>query len=315
MNTDLIKKALNVSGEGSDIVQEQIDTTIALLLNYKNPLRVNMPRKPGSGPAYYCNRRTAIAAGSRGEWVADTDSFTEITGSYTRVEFPYKTIGAKGKVTRKLQAIGKSYVDVLAEEIEARIAEVKTDEEDALINANFTSTDSDAPTGLIKQLNDVSQVVTTGSTDGGTSLTLSKMDELIDKCKGEPDAIIMSKKGRRILQTLLQTYQRWVDKVEVEGGFKLLSYNGIPIFVSDGVLDTYYFNGTSLVGTTTTTDKESTLAIAISFDEAFISELTPMTFQLLAKVSTQYDEFEIYSDQAVVVRDYLTGAILAGIKE
>lgn len=315
MNKDLIVKALNVSGEGSDVVQQEIDKTIAMLLNYKNPLRVNLPRKPGSGPGYYCVRRSPVAAGSRAEWVSDTDTITEQTGSYTQVSFPYKTIATKGKVTRKLQAIGKSYVDILAEEIEAKIAEFKAAEEDAYINGNFPTANSKEVTGLIKQIKDAGQIVTTGSVDGGTSLTLSKMDELIDKCKGEPDAIIMSKKGRRILQTLLQTYQRWIDRVEVDGGFKLLSYNGIPIFVSDGVRDDYYFDGSDLVGTTTVADSQSTIAIAVNFTECFVSELTPVTFKMLAQTTTQYDEFEIYSDQALVVRDYLTAAMLVGIKE
>ena len=314
MDRDLILKALNSSGEGSILEQAAVDKIIADLLNYSSELRANLPRKKGSGQAYTLNRRTPLASSSRAAWVDDTDSITEATGSYAQVLFPFKTIVAKGKVTRKLQATGASYTDVLADEIEARTKEFRTIEEDAYINANDFSTDAKKPTGFIKQLLDVSQVVGVTTAANGDDITLEKMDELIDTCKGTPKFIVMSKKGRRKLQSVLQSYQRFVDMVEVKGGFKVIAYNGIPIITSDAITDDYVFNGTTLTGTTTTTANETTVAIAINTDEAFVAELTPVTIKPLDHTTYQYDEFEIFCDEALVVRDYTTCAMLIGFK-
>jgi hypothetical protein len=310
MDRLLIAKALTESSVGDALKQPEVDKVIANLLAEKSALRALLPRKKGSGQAYIINRRTPTASASRAAWVVDTDTPTEATGTYEQVLFPYKTILAKGKVSRKVQATGASYVDVLADEIEARIEEFRTVEEDAYINANAWETDAKKPLGLIKQLQDAGQVVD----GGGQSLSLSMMDELIDKCKGQPSVIVMSKQGRRVLQSKLQTYQRFVDMVEVKAGFRVLSYNGIPVIVSDFVYDNYLVENGNIVGTTDSDADKRMAAFALNFSECFAAELTPVTITPLAKATSQYDEFEIFCDEALVVRDYTTCAALINFK-
>ncbi|MCD6318094.1 hypothetical protein J7M02_03385 [Candidatus Aerophobetes bacterium] len=325
-----IRKALE-SGDSSSYIgvleQPAIDAVIADLINYKNPLRLNVPRKRGEGKAWRCHRRSA-AANTPTYWITETTNTTGSTwiddSSYELLEFTYKTLFAKGRVTRFYQAIGRSYMDILAEEIEARAIDFKNAEDYAMVAGSSTSTTNAVsgamPSGLAELLDmydSGSQVIRTedSSSTGGTSLTLTKLDELIDKCKGEPDMLIMSKKSRRIVQGLLQVSQRFVDKVKVNGGFSLMTYAGIPIFVSTNIGDNEWLKSDNTVGTTTNSSYQSSSIYAVNIDEFFVAELTPVTIKPLAKTSSQYDDFEIYCDETFVLRDPLTCARLAGVKE
>lgn len=299
-----IKKALGTDDAGNVLVQPEIDKTIQALVEYKNPLRVNIPRKPGSGSHYYVNRRTA--GSTPAEFVSDTDSITEDTGSYARTSFEFKTIATKGRVTRKMQAIGRSYVDVLASEMEEKARDFKDYEEWALFYGNSSSSSKQFD-GLDEL---VTQTVATTDQSGGDALTLEKLDEAIDTCAGEPDMLIMSKRTRRQLNSLLQAQQRFVDSIEVKGGFQVMSYNNIPVFVSTRVNNTQSFDGSSVTGQT---GGDCSTIYALESDYCFVSELTPITVEPLAKSTSQYDQFDIYSDEALVLTNTLHACRLIGI--
>jgi len=301
-----IKKALGVSEIGSVIMQPEIDKEIAHIVEYKNPLRQNLPRKKGSGRYWYVNRR--VAGSTPAEFVSDTDSATEDTSTYSQVTFEYKTILTKGKVSRKARAIGRSLLDILAEEIEAKAKDFRDFEEYALFRGDSSSNSKEFD-GL-DVLIPSSQTVLMTTASGGAPLTLEKVDELIDKCAGEPDMLIMSKRTRRQLVTLLQASQRWVNQVEVKGGFKLVSYNGIPCYVSTRIVDTMQFDGSEVTGYTGGT---CSTMYAIDTDETFIAELTPLQIMPLARTTSQYEEFEIFCDEVLVVKNYMANAKLIGI--
>jgi len=301
-----IKKALGQTQAGTVLVDKEIDKTIQQMIEYKNPIRVNLPRKPGSGAAWYVNRRTPGSTAA--EFVADTDALTEDTGTYAQVTFAYKTIATQGRVTRFMQAIGRSYTDVLAEEIEAKARDFKDYEEWGVLKGNATS-NSKQFDGL-DVLIPASQAVGMTTTAGGSALTLAKMDEAIDECAGEPDMIIMSKRSRRELVSLLQAQQRFINTVEVKGGFILISYNNIPIYVSTRIVNTQTFNGTSV---SSETGSNTTTIYFLDTEFVFIAELTPITIMPLAKVSSQYDLFDIFCDEVLVMSNYLYCSKLIGI--
>ncbi len=111
MTNDLeqLKKALDTANAGNILQQPLVDRVLQELIEINNPLRQNLPRKPGSGAAWILNQRTS--RGTAAAFVDDTDEPTETQGAYNQKLFPYKTIIQRGKVTRKLQAIGKSLLD------------------------------------------------------------------------------------------------------------------------------------------------------------------------------------------------------------
>lgn len=300
-----IFKALGISEAGDILRQPEIDKIVAQIVEYKNPIRMNFPRKTGSGDKWYINRRTPGTTGA--QWVSDTDSITEETGSYTQVTFAYKTLATKGRVSRKLQAQGASYASVLADEIEAQSLDFKDKEDYGLVwgNAN-NSNEFDGMDRLITS----AQTVVMSSVSGGAVITLTKMDEVIDQCAFEPDMIICSKRTRRQLNAALQASQRFVNSIEVRGGFKVSSYNNIPVFVSTNIMNTQTFSGT--VVSSNTGGACSTLYV-IDTEHMWIGVLTPITVLELAKTTSQRDDFEIYCDETLVLRNPLSPAKLIGL--
>ena len=90
------------------------------------------------------------------------------------------------------------------------------------------------------------------------------------------------------------------------------SYNDLPIYTSNKVVETQTYTAATVRVTGETAGTYTTLYIA-DWDDLYVSELTPLTIQPLAKVSTQYDEFEIFTDEVVVMRNPQKHAALIGI--
>ncbi len=309
-----IFKALGVtsvdgSAQAGDIlIQPEVDKIIGQLVDYKNPLRQNIPRKRGSGKAWILNRRQEGETGP--QWVADTDTISEDQGKYTQPSFDYKTLASKGKVTRKLQAVGRTYADILAEEIEGRSIEFKNVEDQGIITGNSTS--NSLQFDGLKVLVGVDQGIFAGGSGVATggALTLSLMDQLVDKAIFDPDMIVTSRKIRRSLNALLQANQRFVDKIEVKGGFKVMSYNDIPIFTSTNVVDTQTFDGFTV---TAETGGALSSIYCLDSEHMWMGVLTEVTIMPLAKTSSQFDEFDIFEDSALVSRNTLAHSKLVGI--
>jgi len=324
-----IKKALGMPGSwpaaidaaNPPLMQVEIDRMVEHLVEWQNPIRQNMPRKPGSGDGAYLNRRTPSATahtGAGASFVNDTEEPSDAEGSYDQIKFPFKTILARGKVTRKLQAVGKTYGDILADEIEARSEEFKDTEDWCLINGN--ADDATLPFGHpvnAKQFSGLdvlvpsTQRVLTTTASGGDDVTTELMDEVIDTCIGDPDMIVCTKRTSRRLNALLQITQRFVEKTEVKGGFRLRTYDDIPIYKTLNALNTQTFDGTSVSACTGSTT--SSLYV-IDTSKCYMEVLTETSTMPLAKTSSQFDQFDIFCDEVMVLRNYLYCAILIGIK-
>jgi len=286
-----IKKTLDYATYGSILEQEDVSKILQDLILRNNPIRANLPRKPGSGKDEIVVRRTAEGAAS---WVNDTEEIGDTNSTYERKSFEFKTVMTRGKITRKMQAVGKSLWDLEAAEIEAALEVIKKEEENKLIWGDKTT--------FPKQFDGLHIQIPSGQTVdlSANPLTLSAMDEAIDKCYGNPDMIICSKRTRKELNALLQQYQRFNDVVEVKGGFKLQSYNNIPIYWSPEITDTQG------AGT------ESSLYI-IDSSKVYISELTPLQMVKLPVSSSQYNQFDIFEDIALVVANEQYCAKIIGI--
>ena len=72
------------------------------------------------------------------------------------------------------------------------------------------------------------------------SLIQTAIDEIEEKSGGNVDIIICSWGVRRALQALFSTNKRIIDTIELAGGYKAMSYNGIPVvadrFCPDGTM-------------------------------------------------------------------------------
>ncbi len=291
-----LTKALDMAGAGDTLMQPEVDKVIQSEIEKNNPLRQNLPRKTGSGKNWIQNRRTAAPDAA---WVNDTETPDDSESTYTQTDFEFKTVLSEGKVTRKLIAVGRTYADIKAEEINACLDVVAAAEEYALINGNAT-TNAKQPDGLA-QLVPAGQIVSMG--DNGAALTLDKMDEAIDACFGQPNLMICSKRTRRQLNGLLQTNQRFVDRIEVEGGFRLRAYDETPIFYSQFQSDAEV-KGTAL---------NASSIYFINSEKFFVGVLTELHQELLAKTSSQFDLFDILEDVVFVMSNTKYCSRLNGI--
>jgi HK97 family phage major capsid protein len=298
MTNDLeqLKKALNIANAGGALQQPLVDSVLQELIEVNNPIRQNLPRKPGSGSDWILNQRTARGTGA---FVDDTEEPTDSQSTYVQKKFTYKTIIQRGKVTRKLQAVGKTLLDIEAEEVASALQVIRDTEENALINGD-SAVNPKQFDGL-RKLTPVGQVVVAGA--NGAPLTLDLLDSAIDLNRGNPNMLIMSKKANRKLNGLLQAQQRFVDTVEVTGGFRVQVYNGIPIFRSIFVSDAQT-QGTSNVATD---------IFVLDTSAVWVGELTPLRMVRLAQKSSQFSEFDVFEDLTLVFGNDIKVSRLAGV--
>lgn len=300
-----IKRSLDYAGTSGVLIQPEVDKIVAEIIEYKNPLRMNIPRKQRNSDAWLLNRRSAAAANTVAQWVSDLTEPDIDRSAQSRITFQFRTLLARGKVTRFAQDAGRSYIDVLSEEIETRSRAFRDMEETAMF---YGATASLQPDGL-NVLITGNQRVAQGTTLGGDNFTLAKMDETLDACAGSPDVIVTSKSGRRKINAALQGVQRFINTTEVKGGFRVMSYDDIPVYASTNVLNTYYWDGTNQLGAT----GDTTNIFVVDTNEFWVGYMNDVTVSPLSKTSSQFDSFDIYEDVAFVMRSTIHHATLEGV--
>ncbi|MHB2025133.1 MAG: phage major capsid protein [Elusimicrobiota bacterium] len=295
-----LKKALSLAQVGSALQQPLIDRVLQEIIEINNPLRVNLPRKPGSGLAWILNQRT-----SRGAAAAFTDDVTEpadTQGAYLQKEFPYKTVVDRRKVTRKLQAVGRTLLDIEASEVQDGLQNVADSEENALFNGDSSANPLQFD-GLHKLITPTQTIIAGDGINGGP-MTLDLMDHMIDLNRGMPNMIVMSKRANRKLNSLLQVQQRFADTVQVKGGFRVMAYNGIPVYRSIWIPET------QVVGTS---GPNTTDIYCLDTSSVWVGELTPLNMIRLAQTSSQFAAFDIFEDLSLVVANDIKVSKLSGV--
>lgn len=309
---EAFQRAINVSGAGSVLLQTNINKLVQMLTLREFGVQAVLDRRPGQGDKAYVNRRTAGTTGA--EWVADTTEPTEETGSYAQTNFAFRTLVTRGKVTRKIQATGRSYGDVLATEMIGKAEDFANALENGLVKGD-NAANAQQISGLLTLINAQSaQVIANSTLTAGGALSLAKLDEAIDSVKGAGTrsdlVIVASFLGSRKLNAALQAQQQFNDVVEIAAGFRVRTYDGIPIIITTEMPNDLTWSGSSI----TDFDSGSTTAIAVLNKRYnWIEELTPLTVMPLAKESSQFDQFDMYADLSFVHANTKGAALLGGI--
>lgn len=309
---EAFKRSLTVGNSGTVLLQTTISKVVQMLTNRQLGIQSTLPRRPGSGDKFYSQRRTAATTG--GAWVADTDEPVQSEGSYTQVGFAFRTLLGRIKVTRKLVAQGRSYGDVLATELIGKAEDFVTELESASVIGDSGS-NANQIDGLLTLIgNQSGQLVANTSNTSGDALYLDKADEAIQTVKGSGNKaamrIYVSYKGHRLFNNALQAQQRFLKEgYEIEGGFVVSSYQGIPLIESTGIPDVIVPNSSGRP--LAFSGGSTTAAIFVNTQYVFYSELTPMTVMPLAKTSSQFDQVDLFMDIALVL-DNPNGAAILG---
>lgn len=161
------------------------------------------------------------------------DTWTESTPTFNQVTAGLTCIGGDADVDHFLQQTRSDINDIQQEVVALKAKAIRHKFEEAFINGdsgvNINSFDG------IHKLCDAAQTASMGE-NGGT-LTLDKLDETIDMIRGgKPDLLLMSRRTRRKLKTLMMATGA-VEMVQDQFGRVVQLYNGIPVAANDWVLD------------------------------------------------------------------------------
>jgi len=310
-------RAVSVASAGTNLVQQYVNRIVQQMVIREFGAIGTLDHRPGQGSQAIVNRRTAAAMASASVWVSDTAGLTESTGGYTQATFNYQTLATRGRVTRKIRATGRSYIDVLAEEMTHKMDDFIGALESAMFIGDSGAVAAQVD-GMLTQINAVAgQVVAQTSVVGGDSLTLAKLDETIDSVKGagsRSDIVIYASfQGARKLNAALQADQQFNDVTEIAAGFRVRTYDGIPIVVSTGMPDDLTWDGTNVTALSGETANPTTCLAVVNKRHLWMEELTAATMMPLARDDSQFEQFDLFWDGACVLGNTMGAAILGGL--
>jgi len=170
-------------------------------------------------------------------WVESTPEFNKPTATL-------KIMGGDADVDNFLKSTRSNIQDLEAAVIEQKAKALRHEFEKQFLYGNETTSP--------KQFNGIIKLIDTGAASAqliamaaaGATLTLAKIDELIDAVKGgKPDMLLMSRRSRRKIQALARAAGSNLEVGQGKLGEFVQLYNGIPIAVNDWILDTHTVAG------------------------------------------------------------------------
>lgn len=222
-----IERALSTStaSSGAYLIPEVVDPVIRDYVSKATPILQVVTRVPWPTQTYYIRKRTALPTAA---WAADGGALPAASSStYAKQSKSVKFLYTRGEVTGPLIAAAGGVVNALQEEIRVHSSVIAEQLATDLMTGDGVG---DNIAGFISQVNTSTPGDEGGTTDAAAAaLTLSMLDTAIDNTRGECDVILTSRAVRRKINSLLQAQQRFVDRVEVGAGFRVLSYDGVPI--------------------------------------------------------------------------------------
>ncbi|MEA2086264.1 MAG: phage major capsid protein [Chloroflexota bacterium] len=172
------------------------------------------------------------------------DTWAESTPTFDKVTATLKIMGGDADVDNYLKATRSNINDLEAAVVEEKAKALRHEFEKEFLYGNATTSPKQFD-GIIKLIDTGSasaQVIAMGAT--GAALTLTKLDQLIDAIKGgKPDMLLMSRRSRRKIQALARAAGSNLEVGKGMLGEFVQLYNGIPIAISDWVLDTHTVAG------------------------------------------------------------------------
>jgi len=172
------------------------------------------------------------------------DSWTESTPDFTQVSVQLKILGGDADVDNFIQASRVNVQDIEAAVIQQKAKALARKWADTFINGDV-SVDAKSFDGVDKICAGLPAAQTVSMGTNGATLSMAKLDDLIDAVKTKSVALVMSRRSRRTLQGLVRTSGAVLETRP--GSFLELVqvYNGVPVFIND------YISDAKTVGTST----------------------------------------------------------------
>jgi len=204
------------------------------------------------------------------------DVWAESTPTFEQKTANLKIMGGDADIDNFLKATRSNIQDLEAAVVELKAKALKDKFEDIFIYGD-SSVNAKQYDGIRKLINTGqvgAQVVAAGAS--GASLTLAMLDQLIDTIRGgKPDLLMMSRRSRRKINALVRAGGGMMETDRDRWGNFIQFWDGIPIGVSDWILDTHVV--TNSVETATTGGVCSTI-YALQMGEGALCGLTAPGF-------------------------------------
>ncbi len=200
------------------------------------------------------------------------DTWNESTPTFEQLTANLKIMGGDADVDNFLKATRSNIQDLEAAVIELKAKALRDTFEEVFIYGDEATSpkEFDGLRNLIDTETAGDQVIAMGA--AGATLTLDKLDELIDAVKGgKPDMLLMSRRSRRKINNLVRAAGGMIDSDRDSWGNFVQLWDGVPIGVNDWILDTHVLADS--VETATTGGDCSTI-YAVQFGEGGLCGLT-----------------------------------------
>ena len=239
----------------NDVLLEGVIETVI----YDSPILQRLPfiEIVGNGLTYNREKLSASAAfyNVGDTWSEDTPTFTQITTALT-------ILGGDADIDNYIARTRNNVQDIEAAVVALKAKAVQQQFDDTFINGD-TGSDAKSFDGL-DELCAAAQTVSMGT--NGATLTLDKLDELIDTVRGgKPELLLMSRRSRRTLNKLARAAGGGVvEHDRDEFGRMVAFYDGIPIGVNDHIAD----------DDTAGASEDASTIYALQFGEGAVAGLT-----------------------------------------
>jgi hypothetical protein len=200
------------------------------------------------------------------------DTWAESTPTFEQITANLKIMGGDADVDNFLKSTRSNIQDLEAAVIELKAKALRDKFEEIFIYGDATNhpKEFDGIRLLIDTESAGDQVIAMGAT--GATLTLAKLDELIDAVKGgKPDMLLMSRRSRRKINALVRAAGGMTETDRDKWGNFVQLWDGVPIGVNDWILDTHAVSGSVETGTTGGT---CSTIYAVQFGEGALCGLT-----------------------------------------
>ena len=189
------------------------------------------------------------------------DTWTEDTPTFSQVTANLRVMGGDADIDNFLKTTRSNIQDLEAAVVQLKSKAVQGLFDNTFVNGNI-STNAKSFDGIDRLATGL-QAVTMGV--NGATLTLAKLDELVDAVKGgKPDLLLMSRRTRRGLNVLARTSGSFLEADRDEFGQMLQFYDGIPIGIND------YISDAQTVGSSA----DCSTVFAMQFGDGALSGLT-----------------------------------------
>jgi len=227
INFDL-KKALDtsVTSTGADLIPEVVSEGLRKFVVTLSPVYAVLPKKMWPSNAYMYREVNALASAT---FAADGAALPSAsTGTYDEKVINVKYVYSRGEVTGPLIKAAQSFIDVLQAEIELHANAIVRQVEQRILTGDSTMNSAEFD-GFVKQ-------ITLSKDAANAQLSLALLDEMLDLPISYPTHLIMTRPMGRRLWAIMQAQQRFISEVDIAGGFRVSTYNGLPVIRVDNAI-------------------------------------------------------------------------------